>query len=84
MISIAEQVLADIVPAPKDGFRRFIRRQPIGVALMLAPWNYPWLTAVNAVIPALMAGNSMILKHSDQRRWWPNGLPRPPAPLDVR
>ena len=66
MISIAEQVLADIVPAPKDGFRRFIRRQPIGVALMLAPWNYPWLTAVNAVIPALMAGNSMILKHSDQ------------------
>lgn len=66
MISIAEQVLSDIVPAEVSGFRRFIRKEPVGVALMLAPWNYPWLTAVNAIIPALMAGNSMILKHSDQ------------------
>ncbi len=66
MISIAEETLGDIVPAPKEGFQRFIRREPVGTVLVLAPWNYPWLTAVNSVIPALMAGNSVILKHSDQ------------------
>lgn len=66
MISIAEETLADIVPAPKEGFQRFIRREPVGTVLVLAPWNYPWLTAVNAVVPALMAGNCVILKHSDQ------------------
>ena len=66
MISIAEQTLADIVPAPKEGFQRFIRREPVGTVLVLAPWNYPWLTAVNSVVPALMAGNCVILKHSDQ------------------
>jgi acyl-CoA reductase-like NAD-dependent aldehyde dehydrogenase len=66
MISIAEETLGDIVPAPEEGFQRFIRREPVGTVLVLAPWNYPWLTAVNSVIPALMAGNSVILKHSDQ------------------
>jgi acyl-CoA reductase-like NAD-dependent aldehyde dehydrogenase len=66
MISIAEETLADIVPAPKEGFQRFIRREPVGTALVLAPWNYPWLTAVNSVVPALVAGNCVILKHSDQ------------------
>ncbi len=66
MISIAENALADIAVAPKPGFTRFIRREPLGVVLVLAPWNYPYLTTVNAVIPALMAGNSVILKHSDQ------------------
>ncbi|WP_312860802.1 aldehyde dehydrogenase family protein [Neoaquamicrobium sediminum] len=34
--------------------------------VVLAPWNYPFLTAVNAVIPALAAGNVVVLKHSDQ------------------
>lgn len=66
MIAAAPESLADIEPAPKEGFRRFIRREPVGTVLVLAPWNYPWLTAVNAVIPALMAGNCVILKHSDQ------------------
>ncbi|MBK9125146.1 MAG: aldehyde dehydrogenase family protein [Chloroflexi bacterium] len=66
MIGVAPETLANIQPAPKEGFRRFIRREPVGTVLVLAPWNYPWLTAVNAVIPALMAGNSVILKHSDQ------------------
>lgn len=66
MISIAEETLSDIVPAPKEGFQRFIRREPVGTVLVLAPWNYPWLTAVNSVVPALMAGNCVILKHSDQ------------------
>ena len=66
MISIAPQALADIVPQPTPGYKRFIRRQPLGVVFTVAPWNYPLLTTVNSVIPAIMAGNSVILKSSAQ------------------
>ena len=50
----------------KDGFRRFIRREPLGVVLVLAPWNYPYLASVNTVVPAIVAGNSVILKVAQQ------------------
>jgi len=66
MISIAEKSLADVQPDPKSGFTRFIRREPVGVVLVLAPWNYPYLTSINSIVPALMAGNTVILKHSFQ------------------
>lgn len=66
MIAIAEKSLADIATEPKDGFIRFIRREPLGTVLILAPWNYPYLTAVNTIVPALLAGNTVIIKHSDQ------------------
>ena len=66
MADIAEQALADIQVPEKPGFIRFIRREPLGVALVIAPWNYPYLTAVNAVMPALLAGNAVLLKHSAQ------------------
>lgn len=66
MADIAEQALADIHLPEKPGFIRFIRREPLGVALVIAPWNYPYLTAVNAVVPALLAGNAVLLKHSAQ------------------
>lgn len=66
MISIAEESLADIPVGEKAGFRRFIKREPIGVVFTMAPWNYPYLTAVNSIIPAIMAGNAVILKHSSQ------------------
>ena len=66
MIGHAATALADIAAEPKDGFRRFIRRVPLGTVFVIAPWNYPYLTAVNAVVPALMAGNAVILKHSHQ------------------
>jgi acyl-CoA reductase-like NAD-dependent aldehyde dehydrogenase len=64
MIAIAGQALADIEPAPKEGFVRYVRRDPIGIVFTIAPWNYPYLTAVNSVIPALMAGNAVVLKHA--------------------
>ena len=64
MISIAEEALANIVPAAKEGFTRFIERVPLGVVFTIAPWNYPYLTAVNSIIPALMAGNAVVLKHA--------------------
>ncbi len=66
MLAIAEASLADVVPTPVDGFTRFIRRDPVGVVLVVAPWNYPLLTAVNAIVPALLAGNVVLLKHSAQ------------------
>jgi acyl-CoA reductase-like NAD-dependent aldehyde dehydrogenase len=66
MISIAEKALADIAVEPKEGFTRFIRREPLGVVFTVAPWNYPYLTSVNSIIPALMAGNTVLLKHASQ------------------
>lgn len=66
MIGIAKQSLADVQTQAKDGFTRFIRREPLGTVFVIAPWNYPFLTSVNSIIPALMAGNTVILKHSDQ------------------
>ncbi len=66
MIGIAEAALAPIDPGPKEGFQRWIARDPLGLVLVIAPWNYPYLTAVNSVVPALMAGNAVILKHAAQ------------------
>src|SRR5262245_64088027 len=66
MAEIAERELADIEIEPKENFKRFIRREPVGVVLVLAPWNYPWLASVNAVVPAILAGNSVILKIAPQ------------------
>jgi acyl-CoA reductase-like NAD-dependent aldehyde dehydrogenase len=66
VLGIASQALAAIVPAEKAGFNRQIKRVPLGVVAVVAPWNYPYLTAVNAVLPALIAGNAVVLKHSHQ------------------
>src|SRR3954464_15700178 len=63
MCSLAEEALAEISITPG---RRFIRREPLGVVLVVAPWNYPWLTSVNAVVPALLAGNAVVLKMAQQ------------------
>ena len=66
MIAIAADALANVVPEPKQGFKRYITREPVGIVLTVAPWNYPYLTAVNSVVPALMAGNAVLLKHAAQ------------------
>ena len=63
MASIAEASLADVV-LPKDGFDRRIVKEPLGVVLDLPAWNYPLLTAVNVVMPAVLAGNAVVVKHS--------------------
>lgn len=66
MADIAQDALADLDAGELPGFRRFIRRQPLGVVLVLAPWNYPYLCSVNAVVPALIAGNAVVLKVASQ------------------
>jgi len=66
MIAMAEEGLKDISIPEKSGFTRYIKKEPLGTILVLAPWNYPYLTAVNAVIPAILAANTVILKFADQ------------------
>ena len=66
MLEAAGTALQPIAAGPKPGFARQIKRVPLGVVAVLAPWNYPYLTAVNSVLPALIAGNSVLLKHSHQ------------------
>jgi acyl-CoA reductase-like NAD-dependent aldehyde dehydrogenase len=64
LASIAEETLADERLPEKAGFERFIAREPLGVVVDVAPWNYPLLTAVNVVAAAVLAGNAVVLKHS--------------------
>ncbi len=66
MLDIAAQTLEPVRPADKAGFKRQIKRVPLGLVVVVAPWNFPYLTAVNAVLPALIAGNAVLLKHSHQ------------------
>ncbi|MBA5778837.1 aldehyde dehydrogenase family protein [Stappia sp. F7233] len=66
MVEIAESALAPERYTDKPGFTRYVKKDPVGVVLVVAPWNYPFLTAVNTIMPALIAGNSVILKHAAQ------------------
>jgi len=63
---IAASSLAPIVVEKSDRFERYIAREPHGVVFVIAPWNYPYMTAINTVAPALMAGNAVVLKHASQ------------------
>ena len=64
MLRLAPLALADEALEPKPGFQRFIRREPLGIVLDIPAWNYPLLIAVNVVIPALLAGNAVLIKHA--------------------
>jgi acyl-CoA reductase-like NAD-dependent aldehyde dehydrogenase len=66
MADIAEDALAPMVVEDGDDFARRIEREPHGVVLVIAPWNYPYMTAINTVAPALISGNAVVLKHSTQ------------------
>ncbi|KAH9821625.1 Aldehyde/histidinol dehydrogenase [Melampsora americana] len=66
LVRISQDALADTPGEPESGFRRYIRKEPIGPVLIVFAWNYPYLILVNALIPAILAGNSVILKASPQ------------------
>ena len=66
MAEIAPKALADDVVEDSAERTRLLAREPQGVVFVIAPWNYPFLTAVNTVVPALIAGNAVVLKHASQ------------------
>lgn len=66
LLKISDEAFADTPGEPQEGFKRFIRKCPLGPVLILFPWNYPYLTLVNSLVPALLAGDSVILKPSPQ------------------
>ena len=66
MLRIAPEALANTPGDPEKGFNRYIQRRPVGVVLVIFAWNYPYLILVNSLIPALLAGNALILKPSPQ------------------
>ena len=66
MSEIAEQALQDIEISNDSSFKRYIKRIPHGLVFVVAPWNYPYMTAINTIAPALIAGNVVALKHATQ------------------
>lgn len=66
MIDNSEQALKRIISKKNDEFDNFITKDPLGTIFIIAPWNYPYNTSVNSIIPSLLSGNTVILKHSSQ------------------
>ncbi|KAF4309309.1 hypothetical protein GTA08_BOTSDO03160 [Botryosphaeria dothidea] len=66
LLSTCEDALADIPGQPEAGFTRWVTKQPVGPSLLVFAWNFPYLIIVNSLIPALLAGNTAILKPSPQ------------------
>jgi acyl-CoA reductase-like NAD-dependent aldehyde dehydrogenase len=66
MSSIAAATLGNHMIEDSAAFRRYLGREPVGVVFIVAPWNYPYLTTVNTLVPALIAGNTVVLKHASQ------------------
>jgi acyl-CoA reductase-like NAD-dependent aldehyde dehydrogenase len=66
MLDLAEKSLSDVLVDEISGFNRFIKRKPLGTVFVIPAWNYPYLIAVNTIIPGLLAGNAIVLRHSAQ------------------
>lgn len=66
MSGIAERALEHEILPPKEGFERWISREPVGVVVVLAAWNYPLLIAINPLVAAILAGNAVVIKHSSR------------------
>ena len=66
MVKIAKESLQNIPATKNDEFDNYIYKSPLGIIFVMAPWNYPVITATNTIVPALLAGNTMVLKHSSQ------------------
>ena len=66
MLNLAEKSLADVLVDEVSGFNRYIKRDPLGTVFVIPAWNYPYLIAINSIVPALLAGNAVVLRHSAQ------------------
>src|SRR3546814_18301955 len=79
MIALAETALAPVVAAEKRGFKRYIRREPRGVVLTIAPWNYPYLTSLHPIMPTLMPAHAETLMHDAQTTLFAARFKPPPT-----
>ena len=61
-----EEALRNLEYTEQQGIKRYIQRVPYGIALIIAPWNYPFLTSINSIVPGLLSGNVIVLKHAKQ------------------
>ena len=66
MVDIAKESLQNLPATQNDEFDNYIYKSPLGIIFVMAPWNYPIITATNTIVPAIISGNSLILKHSSQ------------------
>ena len=64
MVKIAKESLRDIPATKNDEFDNYIYKSPLGVIFVMAPWNYPIITATNTIVPALLAGNTICLLYT--------------------
>jgi acyl-CoA reductase-like NAD-dependent aldehyde dehydrogenase len=66
LCEISTETLSPDILNDKEGFDRSIEHAPLGTIFVIAAWNFPLLITVNSIIPALLAGNTVLLKHSGQ------------------
>ena len=66
MIEKSDEALQKIISKKDSEFDNFVSKDPLGTIFIIAPWNYPYNTSVNSIVPSLLAGNCVILKHSSQ------------------
>ncbi|KAI5288153.1 hypothetical protein KEM54_005433 [Ascosphaera aggregata] len=66
LMSVVDEQLKNTDGLAEEGFRRYIKKVPLGVVLILFPWNYPFVTLINSLVPALLSGNTVIIKPSPQ------------------
>ena len=66
MIDNSDKALEDVISKKDNEFDNFIKKEPLGTIFVIAPWNYPFNTSVNSIVPSLLSGNAVILKHSSQ------------------
>jgi len=66
MIEKSNEALKNVISKNDKEFDNYISKEPLGIIFIIAPWNYPYNTSVNSIVPSLLAGNCVILKHSSQ------------------
>ncbi|KAL2849828.1 Aldehyde/histidinol dehydrogenase [Aspergillus pseudoustus] len=66
LLELAEDSLKSIPGQPENGFKRYVKKEPVGPVLLATAWNYPYLITINALVPALLAGNTVLLRPSPQ------------------
>ncbi|MFP6775182.1 MAG: aldehyde dehydrogenase [PS1 clade bacterium] len=63
---LADKIQGDVLPIDKPNMRVFTTREPIGVVVAIVPWNAQLFLSATKIAPALAAGNTVVVKASEQ------------------